>query len=282
LKDNQQNHAMTSNEETVLSTQKSVNRKADVVLRPTGPWTESVHSLLNHLAHVGFDAAPTAIGYAADGREMQSYIEGEFVHPGPWRDEAIVAVGQMLRRLHDATTSFEPAEDAQWQPWFLRELGGARRVISHGDIAPWNMVTRDGMPLALIDWEFAGPVDPMVELARVCWLFPQLHDDDVAEMVGLPPLADRARQLRLLVDAYGVTDFERQHLLDLILTVAVREAAEEAIEAGITPESQGPQWGLAWRIRAAAWILRHRAMLEQALRSPDGAKPSDPTLADQL
>lgn len=255
--------------ETVLSSAKSVSRQGNIVLRPSGPWTAHVHDLLRHLEQAGFAAMPriAGTGTAPDGREMLSYIEGEFVHPGPWSDQALQEVGRMLRRLHDASSTFRPAPDAEWKPWFLRGLGGTATVYSHGDVAPWNVVTRGGMPVALIDWEFAGPVDPMVELARVCWLFPQLHDDDVAVRVGLPPLEVRARQLRLLVDAYGVSAEQRLGLPDLILEAAVRETAEEAIEADVTPESVGPLWGLAWRARAASWILRHRSVLRQALFS---------------
>lgn len=185
--------------------------------------------------------------------------------PGAWSDEALIQIGQMLRRLHEATTSFVPPTDAVWQPWFLRDLGGERQVIGHGDLAPWNTVTRMGMPLALIDWEYAGPLDPLVELARVCWLFPQLHDDDVAARVGLPPLEDRARQLRLLVDAYGLAKGQRSGLFERILEVTICETAANAIEEKVTPNSQGPLWGLAWRARAAAWMLRHRFILEAAL-----------------
>jgi len=251
----------------MLSPDKSVSRRDDVVFRPSGPWTPSVHALLRYLPTAGFAALPAVVGSGTDaeGRETLSYIEGEFVHPGPWSDEAIAEVGRMLRRLHDASAGFRPDADARWKPWCLRELGGADRVYSHGDVAPWNMVTRDGSPLALIDWEYAGPIDPMVELARVSWLFPQLHDDDVADMVGLPPLDARARQLRLLVDAYGLERSRRRELYDLIVQVVVRETAEEAIEQRVTPESHGPLWGLAWRARAAAWILRHRSVLQHAL-----------------
>lgn len=253
--------------ETLLSAAKSVSRQGDVVLRPSNPWTPSVHALLKHLEQVGFMAAPRVIGsgFTPDGREMLSYAEGEFVHPGPWSDEALVEVGRMLRQLHNATASFEATAGIIWQPWFLRELGGSGRVIGHGDVAPWNMVTKSGMPVTLIDWEYAGPVDPLVELARVCWLFPQLHDDEIAEMVGLPSLTVRARQLRLLVDAYGTTAAQRHTLLDHIIEVVVQETAQEAIDAHITPNSTGPLWGLAWRARAAAWILRHKLALERAL-----------------
>jgi thiamine kinase-like enzyme len=121
------------------------------------------------------------------------------------------------------------------------------------------------MPVALVDWEYAGPVDPMYELARTCWLFAQLHDDDIAEMWGLPEAAVRARQVRLLADAYGITTSQRHRLLDQIVEVAVSEAAQEAIDANVTQESVGLLWGLAWRTRAAAWMLRNRLVLERAL-----------------
>lgn len=253
--------------ETILSKAKSVSRIGGTVLRPAHPWTPFVHDFLRHLERVGFTAAPAVpgTGFAPDGRETLHYIEGEFVHPGPWSDEALIEVGRLLRTLHDAAASYTPPAGALWQPWFLRSLGDSRRVISHGDVAPWNTVTRGGTPVALIDWEFAGPVDPLTELARVCWLFPQLHDDDVAERNGLPPLAVRARQLRLLADAYGLGAAERRLLLDRIVEVAVCETAEEAIEARVNPDSVGPLWGLAWRARAAAWMLRNRSVLERAL-----------------
>lgn len=257
-----------SEDEQLLSPDKSVHRQGNVVLRPVRRWTRSVHGLLRHLENSGFEASPRvedpAIG--ADGMERIGYIEGEFVHPGPWSDEALAEVGRLLRRLHQATADFRPTSEDEWQPWFLRRLGGEQgHVWSHGDVAPWNMVTRAGMPVALIDWEYAGPIDPIVELARVCWLFPQLHDDDIAAMHSLPPPEVRARQVRLLADAYGASAEQRRGLADRILAVVVHETAEEAIERQVTPDSQGPLWGLAWRARSAAWILRNRALLEQAL-----------------
>jgi hypothetical protein len=253
--------------EILLSEASSVSRQGRVVYRPAGLWTPAIQALLKHLEQTGFPAAPRVVGSGLDsaGREMVSYIEGEFVHPGPWRDETLAEVGRLLRQLHEATAGFKPPAEAVWKPWFLRKLGGPGRIISHGDVAPWNMVTRNGWPYGLIDWEYAGPVDPLVELARVSWLFPQLHDDDVAELVGLPVPAVRARQLRLLVEAYGLTARQRRVMFERILEVAVCETAAEAVEGRVTQTSQGPLWGLAWRARAAAWMLRHRALLERAL-----------------
>ena len=48
------------------------------------------------------------------------------------------------------------------------------------------MISRHGNPVALIDWEAAGPVDRLTELAMIAWNNAQLYDDDVAERNRLP------------------------------------------------------------------------------------------------
>jgi len=65
-------------------------------------------------------------------------------------------------------------------------------------------VAQGGLPVALIDWETAGPVDPLVDLAQACWLNAKLFDEQVAEMDGLPPLDTCAHHLRAIVDRYGL------------------------------------------------------------------------------
>src|SRR5256886_12042637 len=98
---------------------------------------------------------------------------------------------------------------------------GPVKVFGHCDVAPWNIVAREGLPVALIDWETAGPVDPMVELAQLAWLNAKLHDDLVARLEHLPPLADRARQLAAIVAAYGLTVRQRGGLPDPTIEVAI-------------------------------------------------------------
>jgi aminoglycoside phosphotransferase (APT) family kinase protein len=102
-------------------------------------------------------------------------------------------------------------------------------------VAPWNIVARQGMPVAFIDWETAGPVDPLVELAQLCWLNAKLHDDIVAEREQLPPAADRARQLAAIVDSYGLTTRQRRGFLDQIVEFAICDTAWEADDAAVTP-----------------------------------------------
>jgi hypothetical protein len=209
----------------------AVHRRGDVVIRDTGPWAAAVHLLLRHLEHVGFGAAPRLVG----------------------------------------SGTFRPPAEAVWFPWHGRDLGGPAKVIGHCDVAPWNIVAREGMPVALIDWETAGPVDPLVELAQLCWLNAKLHDDIVAELECLPPVGDRARQLAAIVDGYGLTARQRRGFIDRIIEFAICDTAFEADDAQVTAEMTTHPialWAMAWRARSAAWMVRNRPTLEAALTRP--------------
>ncbi|KAF1043190.1 phosphotransferase [Xylophilus sp.] len=175
------------------------------------------------------------------------------------------ALGRMLRGLHDATADFGPDEPPVWRPWFGRTLGSYRQVIGHCDFSPWNILSRQRMPVAVIDWETAGPVDALVELGQACWLNAQLHDEDVAALNGLAPPAKRAKYAALICDGYELPRREAARLIQAMIDVAIADTAEQAIETCVRPESNGPLWGLAWRARAAAWMVRQRSLLLDAL-----------------
>lgn len=262
---------MTNSEEVPLEggERTAVLRRGDLVLREAGPWTASVHAVLRHLEAQGFDAAPHVVGsgFDAQGREMLSYVEGEVINPAPWSDEAIHRLGEMIRRLHDAMRCFAAPPDALWRPWFGRRLG-TPDLVGHCDAAPWNIVSRGRQPVALIDWEAAGPVDHLTELAMIAWNNAQLYEDDVADMNGLPEAAVRLRQVGLLADGYRLAPAERRLLADRIIAFAAESAANEVVEQAITPETRhAPRvWGIAWQTRSVAWLIRNRWELEQALR----------------
>src|SRR5215217_3578672 len=149
----------------------AVSRIGDTVHRQTGPWAPAVHALLRHLQAEGFGGAPRVIGtgFDAEGRETLSYLPGASLHPGPWPDDAMFNLGRMLADFHRASASFVPPADAIWRPWFGRTLGTSPRIIGHGDLGDWNIIAQNGQPTGFIDWEQAGPVDPLVELAQLCW-----------------------------------------------------------------------------------------------------------------
>ena len=205
-------------------------------------------------------------GFDASGRETLKYVEGD-MHPQAWPNDSFHRLGQMLRDLHIATASFRVPLGAVWRPWYGRDLKGSHPVIGHCDTGPWNIVALEDIPIALIDWEEAGPVDAQFELAQACWLNAQLYDDDLAEKMKLGSPFQRARQVRALLDGYELTSRDRRGFGDKLLQCALLDAASEAIEAEITSETVDGHalWAITWRTRSAAWICRNKAILESAL-----------------
>lgn len=258
--------------------QTTVHRVGDNVYRSPSVWSRSVIELLGHLEREGFEASPRPVGSGFDdhGNELLTFVDGESPQPLPWSDDAIAHLGQMLAELHDSAQNFRPSPEPVWKHWFGRELGDPSRAFGHGDLGPWNIMAIDGTPSGIIDWDTSGPMDPVYELAQAAWLNVQLHDDDIAERVGLGDVHQRARQLAFMLDAYGLSAAERIGFVDKMVEVAVLDCAGEATEHGVTPETTCGiaddgypfAWGLAWRARAAAWMLRNRNTLEAAIESP--------------
>jgi thiamine kinase-like enzyme len=189
-----------------------------------------------------------------------------------WSDAAAFRIGALLRELHTLSAAWEPPRDAEWQTSFLRELPGAESVIGHGDLGPWNILARDGMPIAFIDWDSAGPLDPLWELAHVIWQNAQLYDDDVSTLNHLPDADARARQARLIADGYRLSPSDRVDFVDRMIQLAIRSAREEAVRYDVAPPTESPApdgypilWAVAWRSRSAAWMLDHRDMLRKTV-----------------
>ena len=258
--------------------QSDARRRGGLVYRSAKPQSSAVLGFLRHLEDAGFGAAPVVVGdgFAADGREVLRYIEGETHTQGPWNDEALATIARLLRRLHDASEGYDPPVDAAWRPSFSRALSSTRSVIGHGDLGPWNIVVRDGVPVAFIDWDYAGPVRAIWDLAQAAWLNVQLHDDDVAELQALAGPDERARQLRLFVDAYGLSMVERDGFVARVAEFAIHSAREEAVEHAVTQASGNAVdeagypvlWAIAWRARSASWILQHERILQERLVKP--------------
>jgi hypothetical protein len=250
--------------------------KDGTVLKASGAWSVSVLGLLRHLEDVGFDGAPRVLGsgFAPDGRMVLTYVPGTSAHPRAWPSEAGSLIGSLLRRAHDAIASFNAPPDAHWSDHWLSRVGpGTDMILGHRDTAPWNIIGPGGWPTTLIDWDLAGPVSRTSEIAYTVWLNAQLHDDDVAEMQGLPDAASRAEQARHIVDGYGMTKAQREDLVDRMIEVALESARADAVQNSIEPTSQDAVtpdgypllWSITWRARSAAWMFAHRRLLTQAL-----------------
>ena len=129
--------------------------------RSTGPWTPAVHALLRHLERVGFEGAPRLLGVDEQGREILTYISGEVPRRGDptlETDLALIEVGSLLRRYHEAAADFALSSRVGWH--HRSEVSGPVMLVCHNDISPRNTVFRDGHPVAFLDWDLASPAPP--------------------------------------------------------------------------------------------------------------------------
>ena len=204
------------------------------VLRPSSPHSGSIHAFLRAVRHAGFEGAPSPIGIDDDGRERLVFIDGEVpVPPYPgWSqsDTALASIARLLRGLHDAARGFD-AQGLTWEDSLADPAGGT--LVCHNDVCPENVVFRDGIAVALIDFEFAAPGRPVYDLAHLARLCVPIEDDLDQVRLGWRP-ADRLARLRLVADAYGLDRHGRAELLPAIndaidrLETAVRRSVAHA------------------------------------------------------
>jgi len=238
------------------------------VRRAAGPWTPSVHALLEHLASQGIRETPRPLGTDERGREVLTFIRGEtWVERIPvprwaWSETTLVEIGSLLRRIHDAQRDFVPPPDATWR---FAGSPDPSNVICHNDIGPYNVVWSNGI-VGLIDWDFAGPGTREWELAYAAWTFVPLHYPELARWIGAPEIREAPRRLRILLDSYGLAD--RGGFVDVIVdrvadrATSVARLAERG-DAGMRGLLE--KGHLADMRRTAEHVDRHLTLLEAAL-----------------
>jgi Ser/Thr protein kinase RdoA (MazF antagonist) len=219
----------------------SVVRIGDTVHRTTGPWTPTIHAFLRHLEERGFSGAPRVLGIDDQGREVLTFVEGVVPSSSSWTrghateapagalaDEALAEVGHLLRSLHDAAADFRPVETV-WREHAYPMLPG--EIVCHSDLGTHNTVYREGWPVAFIDWDGARPSEPLLELGQAAWWHVPLMDDAYCAELGFERPPDRARRLRIFVDAYGA---DRAQVLDAVRAAKQREAERPRYWPGMT------------------------------------------------
>jgi Phosphotransferase enzyme family len=214
-----------------------VVRSGDTVRRPAGPWTPAVHALLAHLHDVGFRGAPRPLGIDERGREVLTFIPGTPAWPAQFHllddDAQLRRAVRLIRDFHDAVTGFTPPPDARWQA--LTPADGDE-IIAHRDLAPWNLVI-GSRQWAFIDWDTAAPGTRLWDLAYAMHGFAPLSANPAYQR------ADAGRRLRLIADAYGLTEQQR---LDIIPLLGRRTQAMHAFLARQAAQGTQP-WARLWQ-----------------------------------
>jgi aminoglycoside phosphotransferase (APT) family kinase protein len=127
---------------------------------------------------------------------------------------------------HVARRSGDFGDDALSDP-----AGGT--LVCHNDVCPENVVFRDGIAVALLDFEFAAPGRPVYDLAQLARLCVPIDDEFDQARLGWRP-ADRPARLRLVADAYGLDQDGRTELLTAMTDAIdrVEAAVRRSVELG--------------------------------------------------
>lgn len=260
-------------EELLTGDVSTVVRTGDAVLRTIGPWSPAVHALLLYLEDSGFDGVPRFLGIDDQGREMLTFIPGDvFRHPTPavMTKAALAELGRLLRRMHDAAADFVLPDDLDWAHALETDVPGAA-VPCHNDLSPKNVVFRNGLPEAFIDWDLAAPAPRVWDLAHCAWQFVPLVDDAGWIAAGWPeppPLEIRLRRVRALVDGYGLDHDSR---IGFGAIVALRMERTSTGIAGLADAGEPAfvrfrEQGVIAEIDAArAWVRQHLTAIDAAL-----------------
>ncbi|GAA4567929.1 phosphotransferase enzyme family protein [Planotetraspora kaengkrachanensis] len=241
----------------------AIVRVGDTVRRPARPFTRTVHAYLAHLHTAGFSDAPIPLGFDDQGREVLSFVPGDVprepLPPHTSVEEVLIELARLVRRLHDAADGWTPPGDAQWGgtpgAWNRDSTSdGEPLVVGHRDYCPGNVVFRDGLPAALIDFDLAKPTTRIDDLANALYYWaPLLHPKDRApSFVGL----DIPHRVALFADAYGMTPTQRRVLVPAAAAMIHRFHVNMNAAAAIDPVFKR-MWdeGVKDRLpRAEAWL----------------------------
>lgn len=237
-------------------------RVGNTVRRPVGPWTPAVHALLAHLHSVGFHGAPRALGIDARGREVLTFIPGTPAWPDQFRqlddDGQLRRAIDLIRDFHDAVTGFAPPPGARWQALIPAD---GDEIIAHHDLAPWNLVI-GGQQWAFIDWDTAAPGTRLWDLAYAMHGFAPLSANPAYQR------DDASRRLRLIADAYGLTEQQRLAIIPLLArrTEAMHNFLAKQAARGKQPWARLWQEGHADAWRAdTGYITQREAQWHRAL-----------------
>jgi hypothetical protein len=239
----------------------SVVRVGDTVRRPIRAQTPAVAAFLHHLEAVGFGGAPRHLGFDEQGREVVSFVPGDVgVPPFPaWvgSTSLLLGVARLQRELHEAARTFVPPAGAVWDRANLPEPG-TTALVCHNDLCVENVVVWDGRAVAFIDFDFAAPSDPLLDIAIAARHWIPIRDpaDIDAALRGLKQVA----RFRAFCDAHALDGAARAavvgHLGDFLdrALVSMRRRAESGLEAYVRAWSAGYA---DQNRRSRAWLNRH-------------------------
>jgi len=168
-------------------------------------------------------------------------------------------VAALQRELHVAARSFVVPGGAIWDRANLPPAS-AGDIVCHNDLCVENVVVRDGRAVAFIDFDFAAPADPLLDIAIACrhWVpFRDVQDID-PEWRDV----DRITRFGMFCDAHGLTDVQRLAVFEHALAFLDRALGTMKAKA----DSGLPLYAAVWQGGYPEQNRRSHAWLDTTLR----------------
>ena len=250
-------------------------RVGETVRRPLRPFSLTVQAYLAHLRDAGFAGAPLPFGVDEQGREVLSFVPGDVprnpLPPETAGDDVLVALAGLIRRLHEASAGWTPPPDAVWggTPANAGPITERTELISHRDYYPGNVIFRDGLPVALIDFDLAMPTTRLYDIANALWYWAPLRDP--RDRAPAFADADIPHRVAVFADAYGMTARQRAELAPFAVDMARRYHEDSRASAELDPVfrklwEDGAKDELP---RAEAWLREAAPAITARLGQPD-------------
>jgi hypothetical protein len=251
-------------------------RVGDTVRRPLRPFSLTVQAYLAHLRDAGFTGAPLPLGVDELGREVLSFVPGEVHrHPLPPEaagDDVLVALARLIRALHDASAGWVPPIGAVWggTPANQGRIAARAELVSHRDYATGNVVFRDGLPVALIDFDLAMPTSRLYDIVNALWYWAPLKWGDPRDRAPALADADIPHRVAVFANAYGMTARQREELAPLAIDMARRhhEDSRASAELDAVFRAQWEEGGKDVLPRAEAWVREMAPAIAARLSQP--------------
>jgi Phosphotransferase enzyme family len=221
-------------------------RVGDTVRRPRGDGSEVVEALLLHLEKAAWPFSPRLLGIDENNRQVLTYVVGEVHRQPPWQhddDASAVQLGLvagLLRSLHGAVATFAPPPGLS--P--LRPLPVTGSTWTHGDPGYSNLVYDDRAIVGLIDWEFAGPADPLCDVAALLAVSvrgPRPDADDQPRRIRAVQLAAEA-----IAENYGLDSDQISRLPDAVALVLEDTVRHWQTTEASPDEVERLRWRATW------------------------------------
>jgi hypothetical protein len=161
---------------------------------------------------------------------------------------AVVRIGDTVHR-----------PTARWSP-------AVHALLRHFEEAGFDGAPREGLPVALIDWDLATPGGRAAHVAALASWWAPLRPDEEAARYGLP--TDRhGKRLRAICDAYGLGE-----RADVVARALAQRRCGYELHRELGSEQRQPGWGEMWDagsgetiLAGVRWLEENQAELERWL-----------------